>query len=120
MQKDLADFSISCAASLLDAAEAIAKNHSRCVMVVDGTKVVGVVSEGDLVRALLSGTEIHAPLASFIHHAFKFLQSKDLGKALNLMRTHGITLIPILDDGFSLIDVITLPDLLSQVALRID
>lgn len=117
MHNNLSEFSIGRGASLLDAAEAISRNRSRCVLVADGAKVIGIVSEGDLVRALLGGAEIHAPLESFVHHAFKFLRHRDFKEALRLMHIHGITLVPILDNEFSLIDVITLPDLLSKVAL---
>jgi CBS domain-containing protein len=114
---DLRYFTVEAGARLLDAAEAIAHNRSRCVIVVDGGKVTGVISEGDLVRALLGGADIHAPLETFAQVGFKFLVQRDLARALDLMRQHGISLIPVLTPGLGLSDVITLADVLARVRI---
>lgn len=103
--------------TLLDVAETIAKNNSRCVVVIDKGKAVGVISEGDLVRALLRGTDIYSPMKPFIQHGFVFLEEKDFSRALEIFQARGISLIPILDQNFALKDVITLKDLLSRVVL---
>ena len=117
MTTDLRYFTVDARGRLLDAAEAIARNRSRCVIVVDNGKVTGVVSEGDLVRALLSGSDIHAPLAPFVQVGFKFLEKRDLTRALGLMREHGISLVPVLNEAFGLSDVITLSDVLARVTI---
>lgn len=114
---DLGYYSVESNGTLLDAAQAIARNHSRCVVVVDHGKVVGVLSEGDLVRALLRGTDIYSPMQPFVHHGIVFLEEKDMSRALALFRSHGISLIPILDKALKLQDVITLNELLTQVQL---
>ncbi len=110
-------YTIESSGTLLDAAQAIASNRSRCVIVMSGAKAVGIISEGDLVRALLRGTDIYSPMQSFIHHGISFLPARDMAQALELFRTRGISLIPILDDEMMLKDVITLQQLLSQVKL---
>lgn len=112
---DLSQYTIESSGTLLDAAQAIAANRSRCVIVMSCAKVVGVISEGDLVRALLRGTDIYSPMQSFIHHGISFLPQRDMAQALELFRTRGISLIPILNEGMVLEDVITLPQLLAQV-----
>lgn len=114
---DMSYYVIDASGTLLGAAKAIAKNQSRCVVVVDRGKAVGVISEGDLVRALLRGTDIYSPLQPFIHHGFVFLEKKDSRRALELFRTHGISLIPVLDEDFTVKDVITMNDILSRVTL---
>jgi CBS domain-containing protein len=114
---DLNRYTVESSGTLLDAAEAIASNRSRCVVVMNGGKAVGVISEGDLVRALLRGTDIYSPMQSFIHHGISFLSERDMAKALELFRTRGISLIPILNDELRLEDVITLQQLLAQVKL---
>lgn len=114
---DLNRYTVESSGTLLDAAEAIASNRSRCVVVMNGGKAVGVISEGDLVRALLRGTDIYSPMQSFIHHGISFLSERDMAKALELFRTRGISLIPILNDELRLEDVITLQQLLVQVKL---
>jgi CBS domain-containing protein len=114
---DLSQYTVESSGTLLDAAQAIAANRSRCVIVMSGGKAVGVISEGDLVRALLRGTDIYSPMQPFIHHGISFLPMRDMGQALELFRTRGISLIPILNDELGLEDVITLQQLLNQVKL---
>ena len=110
-------YTVESSGTLLNAAEAIARNKSRCVVVIDHDKAVGVISEGDLVRALLRGTDIYSPMLPFIHHGFVFLGDRDFGRALSLFQTHGISLIPILDEMLKLTDVLTLSDVLARVKL---
>lgn len=114
---DLSYYTVESNGTLLDAAQAIARNHSRCVVVIEHGKAIGVLSEGDLVRALLRGTDIYSPMQPFIHHGIVFLGEKDMSRALPLFRSHGISLIPVLDEALRLHDVITLNELLSQVQL---
>lgn len=117
MPINLSYYSVEANGTLMDAALAISKNKSRCVVVIDQGKVIGVISEGDLVRALLRGTDITAPMREFVHHGFMYLEKKDLGAALALFHAHGISLIPVLDQALVLKDVITLNDMLTHVKL---
>ena len=103
---------------LIDAIQAIKENQSRCIIVKSNEKVVGVISEGDIMRALLQGVDIHSPVQNWISHDFKFLHSLDYQQALDLMSKHGISMIPILDNKFMLLDVITLVELLRLVVLK--
>lgn len=114
---ELDQYTVESNGTLLDAAQAISANRSRCVIVMSDGKVVGVISEGDLVRALLRGSDIYSPMQPFIHHGISFLTKRDLVQALKLFRTHGISLIPILNEELGLVDVITLQQMLNQVTL---
>ena len=114
---ELSQYTVQSSGTLLDVAQAIANNRSRCVIVINGSKVVGVISEGDLVRALLRGTDIYSSMESFIHHGFSFLPERDMVLALELFRSRGISLIPILNEAFGLEDVITIQQLLDKVKL---
>lgn len=114
---DLSQYSVESSGTLLDAAQAIAANRSRCVIVMSAGKAVGVLSEGDLVRAMLRGTDVYSPMQSFIHHGISFLHERDMAQALELFRTRGISLIPILNDELGLEGVITLQQLLAEVKL---
>ena len=100
-------------ATLLQAVERIEKNRSRAVIVESGDKIIGVISEGDIMRALLEGASIHSPIKSFIIYSFKYLTERDMAQAKNLFSKNLITLLPILDNAFRLIDVITLRDILN-------
>ncbi len=103
--------------TLLDAVEAIKNNRNRCVVLTSGERVAGVLSEGDIMSALLRNTDVHAPVADYARHNFKFLRERDMNTALELMREFGLTLVPIVDEQLHLLDVITLSDVLRSVRL---
>ena len=115
MDAKLLKYTIPAGSTLLDVVEAIKNNKSRCVLVTRGDRVAGVLSEGDIMSATLSGTDMHAPIDDFVRRDFKFLQTKDLVDALGLMRRFGVTLVPIVDHEFGLVDVITLADVLNAM-----
>lgn len=88
----------------------IQKNESRCVVVIgDHRKAVGVFSEGDVLRAILNGVDVHTPLRSLIKPSFRYLHSRDLTVARTLL-LGGITLVPVLSQDFIVEDVLTLND----------
>ena len=71
-------------------------------------------------RALLKGVDIHAPLDGFTNPSFKFLQNRDLNAAMALFLEHGISLVPVLNANFALIDIILLRDVLEHATLPKD
>ncbi len=117
VRPDLAKYAMPLSATLLDAIEAIKNNRNRCVVLTSGERVAGVLSEGDLMSALLHSTDVHAPVADYVRHNFKFLRERDMNKALAMMREFGLTLVPIVDEQLHLLDVITLSDVLRSVRL---
>lgn len=112
-----AEFTITRRATLLDAVERIERNHSRAVIVMEDDKVIGVVGEGDILRALLNNVDIHAQLDSFIQHNFRYLSKPDPQECVKLFRRHGITMVPIVDKDFRLVDVMTLRQVLEGMSL---
>ncbi len=115
---DLSAYTIPQSARLIDAVAAIKESQNRCVVVTSDERVVGVISEGDLMRALLADVDIHAPLEDWINHGFKFLRNVDYEDALALMHEHGITMVPVIDESFQLTAVITLSEVLQRVELK--
>ena len=109
-------------ATLLDAVQRIQGNHSRAVMVTEREgeedKIIGVISEGDVMRALLHGVDVHAPLEGFLRPDFKFLRERDLAQALRLFSRFGITMVPVVDPHFRLLDVVTLRDVLEEAEIK--
>jgi CBS domain-containing protein len=107
---NLQDFWVRDSATMEDAITLIQKNNSRCVVVVGvSQKVVGVFSEGDVLRAVLAGTDVHTPLRALIKPSFRYLHRRDVTAARRLFMD-GITLVPVLNDDFRLQDVLTLRD----------
>jgi CBS domain-containing protein len=108
--RNLQNFCIRDSATMEDAIAMIQKNNSRCVVVTGAAqKVIGVFSEGDVLRAILAGTDVHTPLRSLIKPSFRYLHSADIPAARKLF-IDGITLVPLLDADFRLTGILTLKD----------
>jgi arabinose-5-phosphate isomerase len=113
----LEGYSVPLSGTLLDAVETIEHNHSRCTIIIDGGKVVGILSEGDVLRAFLKGADVRAPISEYFNPSFKFLTEFDREAALKLFRDHGITLIPLVDHDLRLTGVVTWKDILDSVSV---
>jgi len=116
--KDLELYKIPSLASMLDALEQIERNRSRCVFITEGDKVVGVLSEGDALRALISGVHLRTQVASVMKPSFRYLRERSFEQACRLVRKHLFTLVPIVDEEFRLTDVITLGEVLDYLESR--
>lgn len=115
---DLELFKVSSSATVLDAASKIEKNRVRCVFVVDGEKVIGVCSQGDIIRMLLQGGSEFTPIEKVLKTSFMYLHKKDWKKAFELIKQYGITVIPIVDEEFRLVDLITLSMILDRMSFN--
>lgn len=112
MPHPLDEYCVSEAATMRDAITVIQNNGSRCAIVRAASgKVVGVFSEGDVLRALLRGTDIHAPLRNLVRPSFIYLGERNLERARAHFR-EGLSLVPVIDAEFRLTDVLTIQDVL--------
>lgn len=103
--------------TIKEAVSVIQNNLSRCVIVLnDNQKVVGVFSEGDVLRAILQDVDMYAPLKNQIKPSFVYLSKRDIPKAYELVKKYGITLIPIVDCDYYLKDIITIFDIMDHLA----
>lgn len=117
MVDNLEKYLIDSRCTLIDAAKLMNINKSRCVIVHSSNKVFGIISEGDLIRALLRGADVHSIIEPYVNYGISYLLSRDIKQALTLFRNKGISLIPVLNDSMNLEGVITLSDVLNQVDL---
>ena len=77
MKNELEKYVVSIDSLLRDAIESIKNNKSRCTIVIDKhQKVIGVISEGDVISAILKGRNIYSPIKNSININFKFLKKK--------------------------------------------
>lgn len=117
MTMDLTDYCLESDATLIAAVAKMNKNRSRTVMVLEAGKLTGLVSEGDVMRALLRGVDTHAPVSEAVNRSFRFLTTVDHQAAFPLFQEHTFGLIPVVDDDFHLVDVITLEQTLARARL---
>ena len=110
MKNKVSDFILPINSTLKDTAYFIAKNKSRCILIVKENRVMGIVSEGDLLRALIKSKDIYTPVNDFINVSFEFLTEHNLAKAWQLVLTKQITMVPVLSQDFRVESIITLND----------
>lgn len=100
--------------TIMDAISVIQNNNSRCVVVLnENNKVIGMFSEGDVLRVILSGIDVYTTLSSVIKPSFHSLMTRDLVEARKLI-VRGITLVPIINSEHHLESVITIQDIFGE------
>ena len=89
--------------------DSLSANVSRTVFVVDeNNRMVGSLTDGDIRRGLLSGLQISDPVELFMNTSFKFLQKNvNSVNLLKELRKADIKLVPMLDEGFNIIKIIS-------------
>jgi CBS domain-containing protein len=111
MMRSLEEYCVHESTTMMDAIGVIQNNNSRCVVVLNEKhKVIGMFSEGDVLRAILAGTDVYTPIYNLIKPSFHSLMSRDFDSARELI-VAGLTLIPVLNADHQLKSVITIKDI---------
>lgn len=98
--------------SIFETIEFINNNKERAVLVCDDKQhVIGVVSQGDIIRALVEGVNIYQNVKSIMKIDFYYLNIRDMSNAYSIFKEKKITILPIVDSYFNLIDIITNKDI---------
>jgi CBS domain-containing protein len=100
------EYIINCESDIEGAWAVIEKNKHRSAIVLDGNRVVGTVSDGDLRKAMLAHILLSSPVAEVMNTNFIYLGKNETEKAKMLLKKKNIFIIPIVDDDMSLIDII--------------
>jgi len=95
-----------------DAVKMISVNNSRAVFILDKKKIIGVVSEGDILKALIYKKNLNTPVHKIMNKSFKFLNNKDLELAKKYFVKFSISIIPVVNKKMELKDIITINDIL--------
>lgn len=98
--------------TIKEAIERIDASKNRVVLVLDkDAKVVGVISQGDIIRALSSGKNLFTRVASIIRPNFYYMNDRNMEEAYELFKKTKITLVPVVNEEFQIIDVINMDDI---------
>lgn len=107
--------------TLIDAIDAIKASKNRGVIVVgNNNKVIGFVSQGDILNAVVNGVALYSQVSNLINTSFIYLYEKDYKKAAELFKKKCITILPIVDQKFILKDIITLKEIIEHMELKED
>tara|TARA_B100000927_G_C16178069_1_gene354198 strand:- start:26 stop:376 length:351 start_codon:yes stop_codon:yes gene_type:complete len=115
MKKNDSYIILSEKSSIKDALVYIKNNNSRHVFITSkNEKVIGVISEGDILDALLRGIDLSSGLNDLINRSFVFLTEDDMNDKSKILRilNQGILIIPVLNQRMELINVINYLDYL--------
>ena len=98
--------------TIIEAIERIDSSKNRAVIVLNENKVViGVLSQGDIIRALIAGKDLFARIDGIVRPNFLYIKENDIKKAYKLFCQFEITILPVVDDSFKLKSVITMKDI---------
>ncbi|NMG11747.1 CBS domain-containing protein, partial [Brasilonema sp. UFV-L1] len=101
--------------SSLDSGE-FRQERASCVLVVEGTQLVGIFTEGDVVRLVASGMDFSGITIAVVMVqpvvTLKQSQAENVFAVLSLMQQHKIYHIPILNQHEELVGIVTQTNLL--------
>ena len=102
------NFLISYNKSLEDALKKISKNSSKAVVVTKKNFFLGVLSDGDIRRAILKKNSINSKIDKFYNKNAKFLEKGKFSKTLvqDLFLNNKYDIIPVLEKG-RVVDILT-------------
>lgn len=103
---DKQNYITSLDATIEEAWTKIESNRHRSVIVIDGNKVVGTLSDGDIRKAMLSRRLLSTPVGEIMNMDFTSLREQEADRADGLFKKKDIFLIPVVDNNLNLVDII--------------
>ncbi len=113
MEKD--KFCVDINYTLFDVMEVIESIRERAVVILSEDKVCGVLTLGDIIKALSEGKNMYARIEKLYNPHFSYLKEYDLKKAFEMFKIRNYSLIPVIDDEYHLINVITPRDIMTRL-----
>ena len=106
------NYSIDKKETIQDALKKIEANHLGLVVVKEGKKVIGVLSDGDIRNVLIRKNDFNIKISEVVNTKFTYLFEKDSSREniLKLLDTR-IRAIPILTENYILKDVVSVNDI---------
>jgi len=96
----------------------ISSKKLGATLVANGEKLVGIVTDGDLRRALERGIDLSSPVKEVMTKNPKVINQESYAEeALKLMELHKITVLPVVDEAKTLKGIIHLHDILGRRVL---
>ena len=114
--EDINSLTIYEEATIMDAIKGLSITKNRCLLVMSkNKKLLGVISEGDILRGISKGINIYSSISNIYKKDFKYLTKNSKSEALKLFKRFGITLIPIVDKNLYISEIITITEMLEFI-----
>lgn len=108
--------------TIADVYRYISVHHERtCIISNSEGMLYGVVSQGDLLKALWNGHELLTPIDKVINPNPVFIKSTGANlevEALALFSKYGVLLIPVVDEAKRIQSVISIREIVSQIYVK--
>ena len=111
-------YSVSPASTMLDALKLMAEKGVGALLVLDGEKLAGIVTERDYARKIaLQGRNSSSTLVGDVMTAkvHCVLPRQTSGECMSLMTTHRIRHLPVMDESRKLVGVLSIGDLVKEI-----
>jgi Predicted signal-transduction protein containing cAMP-binding and CBS domains len=103
-------------ATLSDVAKLMKENDVGSVVITEGNKPVGIITERDLVYAVADGLSPETPVTKVMSYdPVKVRQDEDVSSALSLMVSRNIRHLVVVNDERDLVGVVSSKDMLKAV-----
>ena len=100
---------------LIDALNIMDQEERKLLIVCEGTTFMGVISIGDVQRAILNKRELSDPVKSFLRKKVTFAYDyQDIGAIKERMHKNRIECMPIVDSNNQLVDIVEWSDLFDE------
>ena len=113
---------IAADATVLDAAKLMQSNHVGCLVVIDGSRPSGILTDRDIVLKLIARErkptetavkEIMTANPTMVNVNY------ELRDAVRLMRSSGVRRLPIVDEHRHLLGIVTMDDVLTALGAEV-
>ena len=97
--------------NIIEALKKITSNRSKHLLVVDQKeRVIGILSDGDIRRAILKKIKLQSRIVSIFNKNFFYFKEKKFSKdkAINIMIEKNLSFAPVLNEVKKIVDIITL------------
>ena len=99
---------------IIEAIERMQIIKTRDLLIQKNKKIIGTVSEGDILRAILRGKDLRNTIEGVFNTNFKFVEIGQEYKAVNIFRKEKVFIVPVFDKKFRLKHIITLSNFFDE------
>lgn len=111
----ISDYCITKNYTIKEVMEVLQRIKERGVVVLgDDEKVCGVLSQGDIINALVNGRNVFSRIDGIYTENYIYLNDSMDEKAIEYFKKRNLCLIPIIDSDFKLIDILTARELMKK------